>query len=117
MKTVGYINGLKDDNFEKIQLEAMLKMGVQEIHFEREYFYDKDKWKKGITIDKMTDILQEGDTLVIYELRCLELSVIQLSEFFLFIEHMSIEILTLKYENGFSDLCIKKFIDVIRHVS
>ena len=79
MKKVGYVGISKDRQFVVKQMEELEKMGLKDIVVEKSTGESIDVNSK---LNQTVEELQSDDVLVVYELRSLNKTIIQLAEFF-----------------------------------
>lgn len=79
MKTIGYVYASSEESYVKEQIEGLKSVNIETVTVEEEL--NEGISQNDDVLKEIVATLNSGDELVVYELRCLGKSIIQLAEF------------------------------------
>ena len=105
MKTIGYVYASSEENYVKEQIEGLKSVNIESVTVEEEV-------NEGITqnddvLKEIVATLNSGDELVVYELRCLGKSIIQLAEFLAELKEKGIQLVVVKKGAAYVEMILK----------
>ena len=116
MKKIGYIDSFGNSIFEKKQLDIYHGMGIEEIYFNRDIL-PMSVEKIEPLIDTLIKSMSLGDTLVVYELRSINKSIVELSDFFQRVKHKGIQLIIIDKGDIFNEIKDEIFMDMVLELS
>ena len=115
MKTIGYVYASSEENYVKEQIEGLKSVNIESVTVEEEVI-------EGITqnddvLKEIVATLNSGDELVVYELRCLGKSIIQLAEFLAELKEKGIQLVVVKKGAAYSDIDDAPYVEMILKIA
>jgi DNA invertase Pin-like site-specific DNA recombinase len=106
MKTIGYVYASSEESYVKEQIEGLKSVNIETVTVEEEL-------NEGIS----QATLNSGDELVVYELRCLGKSIIQLAEFLAELKEKNIQLVVVKKGAAYSDIADGPYVEMILKIA
>ncbi|MGO3733152.1 MAG: recombinase family protein [Vagococcus sp.] len=111
MKQIGYVYASSEETYMKEQVEGLKGFNIEVISVEKEN--TNDIAQNDTTLTSVVDTLESGDQLVVYELRCLGKSIIQLADFLGELKERGIQLIVVKKGSAYSDINDEAYVEMI----
>ena len=115
MKKIGYVYASSEENYVREQIDGLNSLNIETVSIEKE---TNEEISQSDTV--LTDIvasLESGDQLVVYELRCLGKSVIQLAEFLGQLKEKGIGLVVVKKGEAYSDIDDAAYLEMVLKIA
>lgn len=115
MKKIGYVYASSEESYVKEQIEGLKSINIETVTVEEEL-------NEGVTqnddvLKEVVATLNSGDELIVYELRCLGKSIIQLAEFLSDLKEKGIQLVVVKKGAAYSDIDDSPYVEMILKIA
>ena len=115
MRKVGYVYGLCEAEYIKIQQQALNQLELDTIVIEEATM--KDSAQHDEVLKEVIGVLNAGDKLFIYELGCLGKTIVQLGDFLEELLTKEVELVVINKKNSLKKITDKLYMELILNVS
>ena len=115
MKTIGYVYASSEENYVKEQIEGLKSVNIETVTVEEEM--NEGISQNDDVLKEIVATLGSGDELVVYELRCLGKSIIQLAEFLAELKEKNIQFVVVKKGAAYSDIDDAPYVEMILKIA
>ncbi len=115
MKTIGYVYASSEENYVKEQIEGLKSVNIETVTVEEEM--NEGISQNDDVLKEIVATLGSGDELVVYELRCLGKSIIQLAEFLAELKEKNIQLVVVKKGAAYSDIDDAPYVEMILKIA
>lgn len=111
MKKIGYIYASSDTQYVKEQIGALKELEVVNLP------KDSSDVQSEVSLKQVVQNLEEGDQLVVYELRCLGKSIIQLADFLLELKLKKIQLIVKEKGDAYNTISDEAYVEMILKIA
>jgi len=115
MKTIGYVYASSEESYVKEQIEGLKSVNIETVTVEEEL--NEGISQNDDVLKEIVATLNSGDELVVYELRCLGKSIIQLAEFLAELKEKNIQLVVVKKGAAYSDIADGPYVEMILKIA
>ncbi len=115
MKTIGYVYASSEESYVKEQIEGLKSVNIETVTVEEEL--NEGISQNDDVLKEIVATLNSGDELVVYELRCLGKSIIQLAEFLAELKEKNIQLVVVKKGTAYSDIADGPYVEMILKIA
>ena len=115
MKTIGYVYSSSEESYVNEQIEALQSFNIDTVNVEEEA--NEGIAQSDDVLKEIVTTLTAGDQLVVYELRCLGKSIIQLAEFLGELKEKNIKLVVVKKGAAYSDIDDAPYVEMILKIA
>lgn len=115
MKKIGYVYASSEESYVKEQIEGLKAFGIETVSIEKEDM--SGVAQNDAVLKEVVESLDSGDELVVYELRCLGKSIIQLAEFLSDLKERNIQLIVVKKGAAYSDIKDAPYVEMILKIA
>ncbi|MDT2815819.1 recombinase family protein [Vagococcus carniphilus] len=115
MKKIGYVYASSEDSYVKEQIEGLKGFKIETVSIEKEDLTGVTQ--NDAVLKEVVENLDAGDELVVYELRCLGKSIIQLAEFLNDLKERNIQLIVVKKGAAYSDIKDAAYVEMILKIA
>lgn len=115
MKQIGYVYASSEDNYMKEQIDGLNEASVKTVSVEKEK--SGEVVQNDTTLTSVVETLESGDELVVYELRCLGKSIIQLAEFLTELKGKGAQLVVLKKGSAYSAIDDSAYVEMVLRIA
>lgn len=115
MKSIGYVYAASEENYVKEQIEGLKNATVKSVTLEE--LASESVRPNDDVLKEIVATLESGDQLVIYELRCLGKSIIQLADFLAELNEKGIQLIVVKKGDAYGDVTDSAYVEMILRIA
>ncbi|MGX7026038.1 recombinase family protein [Vagococcus hydrophili] len=115
MKKIGYVYASSEEAYVREQVEGLKGFSIETVSIEKEDMSEISQ--SDIVLTQVIESLGAGDQLVVYELRCLGKSIIQLAEFLSELKAKDIQLVVVKKGAAYSDINDGPYVEMILKIA
>ncbi|MEG0256146.1 MAG: recombinase family protein [Vagococcus sp.] len=115
MKAIGYVYASSEETYVKEQIEGLKTFNIETVSVEKENLTGVSQ--NDTVLTEIVDTLEPGDELVIYELRCLGKSIIQLAEFLSELKEKKVQLVVVKKGAAYSDIKDGPYVEMVLKIA
>ncbi|MGX4685717.1 recombinase family protein [Vagococcus sp. JNUCC 83] len=115
MKKIGYVYASSEENYVREQIDGLNSLNIETVSIEKET--NEEISQSDTVLTDIVENLESGDQLVVYELRCLGKSVIQLAEFLGQLKDKGIGLVVVKKGEAYSDIDDAAYLEMVLKIA
>lgn len=115
MRKIGYVYGFCDEAYIKEQFDALENLSLETICYEKEG--SKKITQNDDVLEEVVSVLESGDQIIVYELRCLGKPIIQLGDFLKRLQERGIILVVINKGRNIQELSDEMVTNLVINIS